>query len=108
MAAGSLPAPGTEFGPCENEECGHADCRQIRIEAGAICHHCGDAIGYERRFYSTEDGLVHAVCEEEAIDAEPPEPDDRTACVACGVLIPDAEHDDNGGRCGQCAGKDAE
>lgn len=68
MAAGRLPKPGTEFGPCE-PECGHIDCKQTREMAQAVCHYCEKPIGYETRFYVDVDKkLVHAICLETSIE----------------------------------------
>lgn len=53
MAAGSLPAPGTKYGPCK-KTCAHADCAAARREAAAICRICGEAIGYENAFYQED------------------------------------------------------
>jgi hypothetical protein len=40
--------------------------------AAAACPFCGEAIGYDRRFYrSPEHGLCHAVCLEDHIDTPP-------------------------------------
>lgn len=36
MAASTLPAPGTRFGPCE-PQCSHIDCEATRKMAAAIC-----------------------------------------------------------------------
>lgn len=70
MAAGRLPKPGTEYGPCEGE-CEHVDCKATRLMAAAVCHFCEETIGYDRRFYRDEGGaLVHAVCLEESIEAQ--------------------------------------
>lgn len=77
MAAGQLPSPGTEFGPCEKPLCGHEDCRVTRNMAALSCRVCSMAIGYDRRFYSEDPGpesqgtfrqvLVHAVCLEREV-----------------------------------------
>lgn len=68
MAAGRLPAPGTEFGPCL-EPCQHNDCAATRADAAAICRFCSKEIGYDRRFYIDSDtrSLVHADCLEDNI-----------------------------------------
>lgn len=58
MAAGTLPAPGTEFGACA-ASCAHRDCEQTRAMSAAACNICSDPIGYGARFYlvdSSEDG----------------------------------------------------
>ena len=72
MAATSLRAPGTEFGPCE-DACCHVDCASTRGMAAALCVYCGREIGYETRFY-IEGGLAktgasfsHMTC---AMDAQ--------------------------------------
>ena len=83
MAAGILPRPGTEYGPCEQPPggflddrlatCGHRDCAATRRDAATICHLCGKPIGYDVRFYSllvTNRTLTHATCEENADEAE--------------------------------------
>jgi hypothetical protein len=79
MAAGRLPEPGTEFGPCEHD-CEHKDCAETVAMAASICWRCERPIGFKRRFYRMQDGseagasgesyLVHAGCEEDAIEAE--------------------------------------
>jgi hypothetical protein len=62
MAAGTLPSPGTEYGPCA-DSCQHRDCALTRSEAATGCKLCGEAIGYETRYYNdNEYGLVHARC----------------------------------------------
>jgi hypothetical protein len=81
MAAGTLPRPGTEYGPCI-EECAHQGCAETRAMAEAACDICDDQIGHDRRFYRRDviriDGhgtrlsdtagrpyvLVHASCVE--------------------------------------------
>jgi hypothetical protein len=70
MAAGYLPLPGTEFGPCI-DNCEHIDCKQTRTMAETICHYCGKAIGYDRGFYILEEKImIHSACHETAIEAE--------------------------------------
>jgi hypothetical protein len=69
MAAGRLAAPGTQYGPC-NEKCGHVDCAQTREMAETICHYCNESIGYDTRFYSSGEDLVHAACLEEFVEQE--------------------------------------
>ena len=71
MAAGTLAAPGTKYGPCK-KECKHTDCTNTRQMAESICPECKKPIGYETRFYklhkgellpgSDFEGLVHAAC----------------------------------------------
>lgn len=50
MAAGALPPPGSEYGPCETE-CKHTDCAATRREAAEVCDECHKPIGYDRRFF---------------------------------------------------------
>lgn len=50
MAAGTLPKPGTEYGPCA-DECKHRDCAVTREMASAKCDVCGESIGYGTRLY---------------------------------------------------------
>lgn len=73
MAAGTLPAPGTEFGPCD-PVCSHTDCAETRREAETSCYLCHEPIGYERRFYRDRHistgawRYAHAACLEEDVD----------------------------------------
>lgn len=70
MAAAALPEPGTEFGPCEDQNCGHTDCAQTRAMAAVICPDCSEPIGYDRRFFQDVDEgeqadwtrLAHELC----------------------------------------------
>jgi len=66
MAAGILSAPGTEYGPCEDVDCGHTDCAATRAQAASLCRYCDKPIGYETRFYNEDQGCVHALCAEVA------------------------------------------
>ncbi len=63
MAAAYLPAPGTEYGPCEGQ-CKHTDCKSIRGDATAPCTICAKPIGYETGHFLTEhrlsSGRTHA------------------------------------------------
>ncbi len=68
MASSRLPAPGTDLGPC-HRGCSHRDCSVTRDMAAVEGFHCDEPIGYERNYYQTEDGLAHASCHEEALDA---------------------------------------
>lgn len=76
MAAGRLPQPGSKFGPCADEKCGHTDCNQTREMAMSRCQYCGKVIGYDRRFYimptktAGQAQLAHALCHEEAVEKE--------------------------------------
>ena len=71
MASSTLPAPGTDHGPCA-EPCAHTDCAHTRRMAAAVCPLCGAAIGYERRFYNEGKpggfDLAHALCVEDNPD----------------------------------------
>ena len=74
MAAGMWSPAGSEYGPCEGE-CQHTDCASLRENAAAPCSLCGDAIGYETRFYITSAPLAprvyaHALCEEREIERQ--------------------------------------
>ncbi len=78
MAAGTLPAIGTKYGPCKSD-CVHRDCMSTKAMAKALCIRCGEPIGYGVRFYEDREtmpslgcatALVHALCEERAIEAE--------------------------------------
>jgi len=69
MAAGIISKPGSQYGPC-CVKCRHTDCEANRKTAESICHICGTIIGYETRFYDTDEGYVHAFCEEERIEKE--------------------------------------
>lgn len=77
MAAGTLSAPGTEYGPCTDEDCGHTtQCDMTRRMAKVECRYCETPIGYDRRFFNeTTDAdplwsvLTHELCVYEAIDA---------------------------------------
>jgi hypothetical protein len=82
MAAGTLPKPGTRYGPCA-ASCTHIDCAKTRVMANSMCGICGLRVGYEVRFYINNDPaigteLVHAYCWEEM-------PEGRTATVASQV-----------------------
>lgn len=91
MAAGVLPKPGTQYGPCDARgSCEHRDCRAIVREAISICRICRRAIGYDTRFYQERADrhprgwpempltdtagngyiLVHAVCAEREAEAK--------------------------------------
>jgi hypothetical protein len=64
MAASTLPAPGTELGPCI-PTCEHSDCLGIRKMAEEKCTICGHIIGYDVRYHSDESDntkLCHALC----------------------------------------------
>lgn len=70
MAAASLPAPGTELGPCESQ-CEHIDCAQTYLMAHTLCEYCGEVIGFNRPFYRINNEkyrLAHAQCYESALD----------------------------------------
>lgn len=61
MAAGILPEPGTDYGPCEGE-CSHRDCKETKEMAKKECPECGEKIGYGVRFYEKDGKLYHASC----------------------------------------------
>lgn len=70
MAAGTIPKPGTVFGPCETP-CQHRDCAVTRSMAAALCTTCNEPIGYEARFYlddADSQRLHHAVCLESILE----------------------------------------
>jgi hypothetical protein len=69
MAAGVIPAPGTEYGPCATP-CAHRDCGRSRKDAALPCRICKEPIGYSTRYYQENDdangyALVHAACAED-------------------------------------------
>ena len=66
MAASTIAAPGTEYGPCLPQRtrrravpggapvvltCAHVDCAESRMLASSVCRLCSDTIGYDVRFY---------------------------------------------------------
>jgi len=58
--------PGTPGGPCENEDCGHKACEEMRKLATSKCPWCGQVIGYETRFVKDKAGrALHRKCVEE-------------------------------------------
>lgn len=62
MAASSLAAPGTEYGPCA-DPCEHTDCAATRAMAARNCIGCAEEIGYDQRFFREDDGsLLHMKC----------------------------------------------
>lgn len=71
MAAGTLPKPGTKYGPCK-DPCSHLDCEMTKRDAETKCPICNKAIGFETYFYndSKSGGLVHAICLEDQIENE--------------------------------------
>ena len=69
MAAGVLPKPGTDYGPCVSS-CVHIDCKATREDAGSTCRFCLNDIGYDRRFFREGNGLVHASCLEDDIESK--------------------------------------
>lgn len=76
MSAGTIPAPGTDLGPCTTTRsrgleltCGHTDCAASRADAATPCGLCGAPIGYETRYYRDDaHGLVHALCLESSYE----------------------------------------
>lgn len=106
MAAGTLPKPGTKYGPCD-EPCMHKDCACTRAMAEARCIHCDKPIEYETPFYQVEspppldrqgdshawaDALAHATCHE-----------NRVECTACGGM--GGKSVGSSGACDMCGGK---
>jgi hypothetical protein len=65
MAAGTLSAPGSRYGPCL-EPCQHKDCAHTRAMASQLCITCGKPIGYEVAFFNAGAGdwksLQHEEC----------------------------------------------
>lgn len=74
MAAVSLPAPGDEFGPCNQELpiCQHSDCEETRRLSAKVCSLCNRRIGYRRRFFQEDDWKVlkHEHCVIRAMQVE--------------------------------------
>ena len=66
-AAMPIGSPGSKYGPCVDEACGHRDCRFSRMQAAVVCPHCREAIGYSRQFYTVDSPsqLAHASCLED-------------------------------------------
>ena len=64
MAAGTISKPGSQYGPCLDEDCGHTDCAASRAMAAVECTSCGKPIGYDDLFIQREHWtkLQHAVC----------------------------------------------
>ena len=62
MAVIVLSRPGTGYGPCLADACAHRDCAWARQTAAKPCTHCGQPIGYDRRFLEHDGGVVHADC----------------------------------------------
>jgi len=62
MASEMLSEPGSEYGPCLDENCGHRDCILTRQMSESICPEYGRRIGYDERFYRSENGYVQALC----------------------------------------------
>jgi hypothetical protein len=72
MAAATIPAPGSLYGPCV-KPCKHKDCAQHRADAAVVCSYCNRPCGTTVPVYSGQDGesrLVHAVCLEDAIEKQ--------------------------------------
>jgi len=78
MAQGFMAAPGTEYGPCADEDCGHdTQCGFARRLLALPCDLCGETIGPDVGYFNaTPDDapvwtvLVHSLCEYERIDRE--------------------------------------
>ena len=72
MAAGILPRPGSEYGPCEGS-CPHRDCAASHEMAARICPLCTHPIGYGVRFFQDSDEpsvFHHAECVEIAAEID--------------------------------------
>lgn len=67
MAAGILPTPGSEHGPC-TFKCKHLDCAETRNRAASRCIYCKKEVGFNVRVYQHGDYTVHARCHEEAAE----------------------------------------
>jgi hypothetical protein len=67
MAAGILPRPGTEHGPCSTK-CKHIDCTETRERAKSSCLYCRKPVGFGVRVYQHGEYTVHARCHEEAAE----------------------------------------
>ena len=65
----AIPEPGSEFGPCLDEKCGHTDCAASREQAAAKCRVCGEPIGYNRGFYGPDETgrAIHFACIDEEL-----------------------------------------
>jgi len=68
MAAGILPEPGSDFGPCATA-CAHTDCAVTRRTAEEACRYCGKPIGYGVRIYRDGIGHAHAICVEATLES---------------------------------------
>jgi hypothetical protein len=56
----TIDAPGSEFGPCIDEACGHTDCAATRAQVASQCPAGDGPIGYERAFaYGPEGSDLH-------------------------------------------------
>lgn len=79
MAAGTIPKPGSTYGPCLACACAHVDCAETRRMAAVLCEVCRTPIGYGRQFYHHDDAMAHAECrwaETDAYDAHHDDEDD--------------------------------
>jgi len=68
MASTFISKPGTQYGPCASDRCGHHACQQQRNIALTVCRFCNALVGYDRHYYHDPEkqyGYVHAVCLEE-------------------------------------------
>ena len=62
MASYTLPAPGTDLGPCI-ENCAHIDCAETRKHAAQPCIYCGKPTGYDTDVFFLAGGRqAHADC----------------------------------------------
>ena len=67
MAAGILPRPGTQYGPCKTK-CKHIDCTETRERGESKCLYCNKKVGFGVRVYQHGDYTVHALCHEDAAE----------------------------------------
>ncbi len=67
MAAGILPRPGSEYGPCK-KACKHIDCAETRSRGESKCIYCKRKVGYNVRVYQHGEYTVHAACHEDACE----------------------------------------
>ena len=71
MAAGTLPKPGTKYGPCLTR-CEHLDCARTRTELASLCPLCHQPIA-DKPYYRMDAAgkvLSHALCVETAAAEE--------------------------------------
>lgn len=75
MASVRINKPGTKYGPCKNQDCGHVDCAASRHQVESVCPICLSKIGFDRSFTAhpdkrTADGkyvICHTSCLEDEL-----------------------------------------